>query len=69
VVFPLLDLKTENIQAYFDLSNATIEESTPSLTQISNEEESWCIAGLASLGYCYSYSERHSSDSLLHEKV
>ena len=25
VVFPLLDLKTENIQAYFDLSNLTIE--------------------------------------------
>ncbi len=28
VVFPLLDLKNENIQAYFELSNQTIEEST-----------------------------------------
>ena len=34
VVFPLLDLKTENIEAYFELSNQTIEESSLSPRQI-----------------------------------
>ena len=48
VVFPLLDLKNENIEAYFDLSYQTIEESNPSPRQISNAEQSSSTAVLVS---------------------
>lgn len=48
VVFPLLDLKHENIEAYFDLSYQTIDESNPPLTQTSNEAQSSSTAEPAS---------------------
>lgn len=48
VVFPLLDVKHENIEAYFDLSYRTIDESNPPPTQASSAAPSSSIAAPAS---------------------
>ena len=34
IMFPLADTKQENIEAYFELSNAAIEERRPAISQI-----------------------------------
>lgn len=39
VVFPLLDLKTENIESYFELSNQTIDESSSKIIQILRKDQ------------------------------
>jgi hypothetical protein len=50
IVFPLLDLKNESIETYFELSYQTIELSNFIANQISSAARSWSTAGLASPG-------------------
>lgn len=69
IVFPLLDLKTENIQAYFELSNQSIEESNISLIR----SQAWFSSSSLRSRYIQSNIAPNlvcnSSYRLLHEKV